>query len=205
MNTNTDLVNQNCELSKKIADLKNSFYSSNKKPVLFKNSIKSQVSSVICSTLGLGELLNSSIFIIPDTNKIFFDYTIFKNYATQEIYEIIVNFLIDKIKICIHVYGNYEVLVNLDTFTVSACHRYEKIIQLFCNSCINSTNGLAQGYSNELVTLYIYNTPNMFQQISKILKPFVYPTVFEKLVLKNKSESVGDMQYIYDKKVYMNK
>ena len=183
-----------CELSKKIENMKNEFYSNNKKPVLFKAAAKSQIYSIISSEIGLVSLLSRSVFVIPNTNKIFFDYTIFKQYANPDNYLQIISFICDKIKSNVTTYGHYEVLTNLDTFSISACHRYKDVIQLFCEHCLNTNSE----YSNELKTMYIYNTPYMFQQIAIILKPHVNPTILEKLVLINKADSGAVIQSIYE-------
>lgn len=192
MSKELDTASSECELSKKIADLKNNFYSENKKPILFKASSKSQYSSMICAELGINALLNTSIFIIPNTNKIFFDYTIFKNYASQENYSHIVDFISDKIKTCINNYGTYEVHANLDTFSISACQRYKEVIQLFCSRCISNQGG----YSKDLTVMYIYNAPYMFQQISNILRPFIDYSIIDKIVLRDKNESSAIIQHI---------
>jgi hypothetical protein len=179
-----------CELSKKIEALKNEFYTDNKKPVLFKSAAKSQCASAICGELGISNLLLHSIFIIPNTNKIFFDYTLFKSYASPENYARIVEFISDKIVSCISAYGNYEVHANLDTFSVSACQRYKDVIQLFCNRCISNNSG----YSKQLTVMYIYNAPYMFQQISNMLRPFIDYSVMGKIVLCDKAGSPSAIQ-----------
>lgn len=185
-----NIVAAECELSKKIEALKNGFYIDNKKPVLFKTASKSQCASTICSEIGIATLLLHSIFIIPNTNRLFFDYTIFKSYANPENYSFIVDFISDKIKTCITTYGSYEVHVNLDTFSVSACQRYKEVIQLFCNRCISNNSG----YSKELTVMYIYNAPYMFQQISNMLRPFIDYSVLGKIVLCEKSQSAIAIQ-----------
>ena len=192
MENNSNVAGPECELSKKIADLKNTFYSENKKPLFFKSASKTQFATLISSEIGLSSLLSNSIFIIPQTNKIFFDYPLFKTYATQENYTVIVEYISEKIAACISIFGNYEVHANLDSFSVSACQRYKDVIQLFCNRFMNNVDE----YSKVLVVMYIYNTPNMFHQISTMLRPFINHTVMEKIILQDKTESMAIIKNI---------
>ena len=190
---NANAGNSQSELSKKIEALKNNFYSTTGKPVLFKNTIKKQCATMVSNEIGIDALLAHSIFILPNTNKIFFDYTRFKLYANPDNYILIVGFISDKIRACVHTYGTYEVHANLDTFSVSACHRYKEVIQLFCNYCISANSD----YSNELMRMYIYNTPSMFQQISTILRPVIDVSILSKLVLYDKATSGAAIQGLF--------
>jgi hypothetical protein len=188
MNTNTG--DSQCELSKKIEALKNDFYSTTGKPVLFKNTIKKQCATMVSNEIGIDTLLAHSIFVLPNTNKIFFDYTRFKLYANPDNYKQIVGFISEKIRACVYHYGTYEVHANLDTFSVSACHRYKEVIQLFCNYCISANSD----YSNELTHMYIYYTPSMFHQISAILRPIIDVSILSKLVIYDKGVSAAAIQ-----------
>jgi hypothetical protein len=105
---------------------------------------------------------------------------------------VIVEYISEKINVCISIFGNYEVHANLDSFSVSACQRYKDVIQLFCNRFMNNVDE----YSKVLVVMYIYNTPNMFHQISAMLRPFINHTVMEKIILQDKTESMAIIKNI---------
>lgn len=190
---NANAGDSQCELSKKIEALKNNFYSTTGKPVLFKSAVKKQCATMVSNEIGIDSLLAHSIFIVPNTNKIVFDYTRFKLYANPDNYIRIVGFISDKIRTCVHIYGAYEVHANLDTFSVSACHRYKEVIQLFCSYCISANSD----YSDELMCMYIYNTPSMFHQISSILRPFIDVSILSKLVLYDKAMSSVAIQGLF--------
>ena len=82
-------------------------------------------------------------------------------------------------------YDNYEVHVNLNTFSVSSCERYKEIIIKFCNACLNNSTK----FSEKISKLYIYNIPTVFDTISKILNPFIDPLIYSKIVKYSKNET----------------
>jgi len=177
--------NNNNEFINRISELSSKYYSENKKNILFKKNQKNDCALTIAKAVGIDELIVKTIFIIPNTNSVFLDYTIFKTYATIENYNKILTYIFSLFKECIDNYGVYNTHVNLDTFTISAAERYKNIIELFLEKCMN----YGCDYSNELSNMYIYNTPNTFQNISPILMPLIDPIVKKKIVFYNKTNS----------------
>jgi hypothetical protein len=60
---------------------KSSYYSENKKNVFFKKDQKMDMASKIATEFNLDDLIRKTIYIIPGTNQIYFDYNVFKMYA----------------------------------------------------------------------------------------------------------------------------
>jgi hypothetical protein len=176
------------DFSKRINELTSQYYSDNKKNMFFKSNQKMECASVVSNQIGIDELIQNTIFLIPDTNSVFMDYTVFKTYATPDNYPKIVNYILTLFDYCITNYGNYNAHVNLDTFTISAADRYKDAINLFFINCMSSNSQ----YSAKLKNMFIYNTPNTFQNISKLLMPFIDPLVKQKIVLYDKKCS-GDL------------
>jgi hypothetical protein len=174
--------NQENDFLDKINELTNKFYVEKGKNTIFKKKQKFDCATTIVDTLGFDNLLNKTIYIITDTNRVFIDYTLFKLYATPENYNKITDHAIFLINYCVEKYGNYETYINLDTFTVSSAERYKQIIQIFINKCIVSNSE----YSTKLVKLCIYNTPKTFNIISNILLPLFDPAIKNKIVLFDK-------------------
>ena len=177
MNTNSE-----SEFSKRIEELTNQYYSDNKKNVFFKSSQKMDCAAQVTNQIGIDELIKKTIYLIPNTNCVFMDYTLFKTYATPENYDKIVGYILALFDYCINNYGHYYTHVNLDSFTISAAERYKNIIECFLKNCMPSESE----YSNKLINMYIYNTPNTFNNISKLLMPFVDPIVKQKIVMYDK-------------------
>jgi len=177
--------NLNNEFMEKISDLSSKYYSENKKNIFFKKNQKNDCALSITNAVGIDELIVKTIYIIPNTNSVFLDYTIFKTYATAEYYSNILNYIFSLFQECVTKYGVYNTHVNLDTFTISAAERYKNIIELFLENCMN----YGCDYSNELNKMYIYNTPNTFKNISPILMPLIDPVVKQKIVFYDKNTS----------------
>jgi hypothetical protein len=180
-------MNTSNDFNEKINNLTTKFYSENKKKTLFKSSQKFECAATITNSIGIDELIQRTIFIIPNTKTVFLDYTLFKTYATPDNYCKIINHILSLFKICIQHYGTYECHVNLDSFTVTAAQRYTDIINLFLNNCMIPNTECE--YSVLLTTMYIYNTPLTFQNISKILLPLIDPIVKKKIVFYDKATS----------------
>jgi hypothetical protein len=177
--------NNETEFINKLTNLRNQYYSDSGKNMFFKNKQKIECASNICNSIGIEQIIDKTIYCLPNSNKVFFDYTIFKMYATPENYNKIVAHALLMCRHSISENGNFEIHINLNSFTVSACERYKDIIQIFCNECLRSNTR----YSINLSKLIVYNSPNMIDSISRIILPFIDPMVRNKIMLYNKSES----------------
>ena len=177
--------NNETEFINKITNLKNQYYSDSGKNVFFKNKQKMECANNICNSIGLEQIIDKTIYCLPNSNKVFFDYTIFKMYATPENYNQSVSHALLQCRYKISEHGNFVIHINLNSFTVSACDRYKDIIQIFCNECLRSNTR----YSINLSKLIVYNSPNMIDAISRIILPFIDPIVRNKITLYSKPES----------------
>jgi len=165
---------------------KQSYYSENKKNLIFKKDQKMEVASKIASEFNVDELLKKTVFIIPGTNKMYVDYLVFKLYAHPTNYLRFVEYTQSLIPDCIRKYGTFECHVNLSTFTVSAAERYKEIVEIF--NVVGLQNDT--DYSIQLTHLYVYNTPSSIDHISKIIFRLIEPALRDKIVLYSKAESV---------------
>jgi hypothetical protein len=165
---------------------KQSYYSENKKNLIFKKDQKMEVASKIATEFNVDELLRKTVFIIPGTNKMYVDYLVFKLYAHPTNYVRFVEYTQSLIPDCIRKYGTFECHVNLSTFTVSAAERYKEIVEIF--NVIGLRNDT--DYSIQLTNLYVYNTPSSIDHISKIIFRLIEPELRDKIVLYSKAESV---------------
>jgi hypothetical protein len=191
-------MNTNCEseFTKKIEELTNQYYSDNKKNTFFKSNQKMECAATITNQIGIDELIQRTIYLIPNTNSVFMDYTMFKTYATPENYNKIIGYILSLFDYCIKNYEYYDAYVNLDSFTISAAERYKSIIGLFLNKCMTSDCQ----YSIKLKNMFICNTPNTFNNISKVLMPFIDPVVKEKIIVYDKKCSAELLNNLLSKR-----
>lgn len=177
MNSNTD------ELLNQMQNFKNEHYKLEKKNVFVKKNQKLNFAKKMSETFNLEDMIQRTIFIIPGTNKICFDYTVFKLYACSDNYEKIMDYILSLYDFILLKYPNFEANIMLNTFTISAAERYNVAIKRFCSKCITPKYG-------ELITkINIYYTPLMIEAISSLLKPFVDKEVVKRVVMFSKEES----------------
>ena len=177
----------------KAKDVETNYYSNNKKNTFFKNKQKFDCATTVCENIPISTLMSNTIYIIPTTNNVFVDYTIFKLFANPENFSIIVDNIIHNFNTCIdgiqgsngESYSFLQLHINLDSFTISALERYRELIKLFCNKCLSSSTK----YSSIIEKVYIYNVPKTFDNIVTTLKPFIDPIVYGKIVLCSDKQS----------------
>ena len=182
------------DLLTQVNKFKDNYYSKNSKNMFFKKTQKAECAEQIAQQFDINVLLNNTVYIIGDTNQVFFDYAIFKLYANESNYQQIVDYVLLLFDIIIRKHGTYVTHVNLDTFTVSAAERYKKVIQTFNAACIRNTEFV---YTQRLQSWHIYNPPSVIDMIHKILKPFIEPSVFNNARIISKEESAARLSELF--------
>lgn len=168
-----------------MAQLREAYYKENGKNTVFKNKQKFQCAEVVLKHIPIEILMKNTCWIVPETNKVYFEYPILKQFAIPENYMQIVDEVLKLCSECVEVHGKHEVHVNLDTFTISAAHRYKDIITLFCDECMRRETH----FTDKLTGMYLYNTPDIIDNISALLVPLIPPEVRPKIHIYNKRES----------------
>lgn len=171
-----------------IAQLRDDYYKENGKNAIFKNKQKFQCAEVVLQHIPIETLIKNTFWIVPGTNKVYFEYPVFKQFATPENYIYIVDQVLKACSECVSAHGKHEVHVNLDTFTISAAHRYKDIITLFCDECMRRETH----FTERLRGMHLYNTPQIIDNISALLMPLIPPEVRPKIQIYGKRES-GEM------------
>jgi hypothetical protein len=180
------------DLLARINNLRTEYENENKKGFFPSKQYKFDCANSVLKTIDLDTLLNSTLTVLPNSYHLFFDYTVFKTFATPELYDTIMKYAITKITNCINTYGTYEMHVNLNTFSVSAFHRYRTIIELYAHEC--NTN--RREFHEKLKTMHIYNIPSTVETISQLIGPLLSPLVRQKVVKYDKTASEKPLQTI---------
>lgn len=168
-----------------IKQIQNAYFQENSKNIFFKNSQKFDCANTVCNNIDISDLLYHTSWLIPNKNKVYFDYTVFKQYACPENFGVIVDDVLAKCIDCSNQYTMFEVHVNLASFTITAAERYKSMIEMFCNECFRRDTR----FTERLVCMCLYNIPTMIENISRILLPLIPPEVRPKLRLYSKNES----------------
>ena len=177
------------EFLAKIEQMKEDYYSHNKKNILFKKSQKQDCALSICNNMDVNQLIENTMHVIENTNSVYFSYPVFKLYASDQNYDLIISHIFSLFDRCIDKFGTYQVHMDLQSYTVSACERYKPIFPVLFNECFRKE----KTYSDTLDRLFIYNTPNAMETIIQIMRPLVHDNVRHKIVFYNKAQSAEIM------------
>jgi len=177
-----------------ILKLKDTYYETHSKNMFFKSSQKFDCAREICSKVDVVGLMDQTFWLVPNQNRFYFDYRVYKLYGNPDNFRLIIDNILHMIKWCIREYGSFDVHLNFATFTVSAAERYKTMIQMFCDICMNQTE---VEYLKYIRTLTIHNTPKVFEHISKILIPILPPEIIPKLKMIHKEESIPVLNQLY--------
>jgi hypothetical protein len=164
---------------------KDEYFQSKGKNTFFKKNQKMDCAKEISQTFSIEQMIERTVYNIPNTNKVVFDYNVFKLYAYSENFETIVDGVIRLYDSVLLRYSSFEVHVLLNSFSISAAERYKNAIQMFCNKSINSDTQ----YSELITNIYIYHTPTMIESISTLLRPFIDKRITNKVVYYSKGDS----------------
>ena len=174
----------------RLNEFKLNYYKNNSKKYLFKEKQKSELSTLIIANFDVDELLKASIRMLENTNKIYIDYTIFKLYANESIYNKIIDSIMNFFDVAISNYGNFECHINIDGFTITAAHRYQKLIGLFCDMCAKTNST----HKDKLVTFNVYHSPYIMDSIKKILDPYIHSEIKDKIRIISKQDSESKLK-----------
>lgn len=164
---------------------KDMYYESNKKNSFFKEKQKTELTNQISNNFDMKQLIDATTTIIPNANKVYINYEIFKLYANENNFQLIINDILMKFTACLEKYKTFECHVNIAGFTTTAAKRYQSMIKLFCNTCVlNKTD-----HTTDVSMLYVYNTPNVFDAIRKIMNPFIHENIKSKIATISKEDS----------------
>ena len=156
------------------------YYSIHTKNTVFKNAQKNACANHIADSISLDQMMKCTVYIVPNTNKIYYNYLVFKTYGTEENAHLLYKHIIDVIHTILLTYDSFEFHINLKSFSVSACHRYHTMIagSVDCN----------QIFTEKLSKLVIYNTPFIIDQITRLLYQSVKTFIHKTEYVREKSE-----------------
>ena len=183
------------EIIRKIQNIKADFYAQNSKNIFFKKSQKQDLSNRIINEISVNDLINVSIYQFSQ-NRIYIDYSIIKIYIDSQIYDQLLENLINILSECTKTPETiYEMHINLDGFTITSAERHKSVIEKFCEKVNNET------FFDKMKFMYIYNTPSMIDTISRLFMYMVHPNMKEKMIKYDKEQSVDKLTEIVEQTV----
>jgi hypothetical protein len=180
-------------LLKEVEQFQNTYYSKNSKNIFFKSKQKMDCAAQISQEFDIGRLIEKTVYLVPNTNRVYFDYTMFKLYGNPDNYQMIVKYVMSVFQHCIETYGEFELHVNLNSFTITAAERYRAAIELFCNECMKGRTR----YASLLTKMCIYNSPGMIEHVTGLFGGMIDPLIRERLVIYNKEETGSKIEELF--------
>lgn len=169
------------QLESKISQLQSDFSKNSNSflPLPFsKNTQKLNCAQEVLNHFHLGDLLHKMAYIKDGSRHIFFDYLLFKTFAHPSIYDMILDHVLLLSQNCIQVHGRYDIHINLKSFTPTAAQRYNDLIVKFFSICLQKDSIMVKMLDN----IYIYNSPKMFEAITRLFSNFIDDEIRSKIV-----------------------
>jgi hypothetical protein len=168
------------DMMEKIENAKKDYYTLHGKNIFQKNQQKLDCAKHITKICNLDIMIQRTIFIIPNTNCIFYDYLMFKLCASEETFALLYERMLNLIQIILSTYDTFELHINLKTFSVSACQRY----YVFIANTLNQN----ETYLKKMNKIIIYYTPRFIDNITQLLYASVKDILHKVVYVKESSE-----------------
>lgn len=178
------------DMLRRIEEIQKGYYNANSKNRFFKNRQKMDIAQQVCAELDYEKIIPLTIYVLPNTNKVFFNYPIFKTFGMPDNYAYCQSYLQDLISsqvLCN--YPSFEIHINLSSFTISAAHRYFEAIK----SLFEETTQMTE----QMDRLVVYHTPAVVEQIRGILHPII-KHIIPRIQYFSKQESDAKLQELHN-------
>lgn len=176
----------NKSIQTQIAEVQEEYYNEHSKNRFFKSSQKKECANIISQKLNIVDLFQNTLYILPDTYRIYFDYRIFKTFIFENNFDFFLDYIANITHPWIENIPHYEVHLNMQSLSISGFERFRSLFsKLF--------DRLPQ--SGKLKNIYVYFTPSFVEHINIILRPFISEYI-HKVVFYSKGESLEKLQAV---------
>jgi hypothetical protein len=169
----------------KLDALKTEYYQNNTKNRFFKNTQKNECASNITNEIDLQTLFRHTVYTIKNSNHLFFDYTVFKNYMNTNVMSDIIQYIINIFNRLIHQHGSIIFHVNMDSYSITSHERYKQIYPMFFEACAQNNID----FNKHVSIMYTYNSPKILTTLSSFFSAFMGNQSLQNVVLYSKAES----------------
>ena len=164
-------------LEEQLAAYKQKYYDSNKKNTFFKKSQKMDCAKQVSQNFSLQQLLDNSVYIVENTNYIYIDYPLIKQYLCPDTYDAISDHVLNLNSSILQTNKYFNIRVDLKTFSVTAAQRYNDLIKRFCSLYLDTTDD-----SNSIEKIEIVNRPAIMEALFKMFNGFISNESRDKVV-----------------------
>jgi hypothetical protein len=172
-------------IASEIQHIKNKYYQENRKNILFTTKQTFDCASNISNTLDINSLFRNTFYIIKNTQFLYFDYTIFKNYITPDSFDSLVQYAINLIQGMIEKHGHIYLHINIDTYSITAHERYKNLYPAFFNKCLEANINI----DTQIKGIFVYNAPNVLTTLTPFFSVLLGKNTLQNVFTYNKHES----------------
>jgi len=183
------------DLMSQLDKFKEDYYNTNSKNMFFKKSQKKDIAQKVSSNFDLEELMKRTVFVIPNSHHIMFDYSVFKHYAHDDNYQEIIQYSRKLIYDCVQLHRNYVFHANINSLTITSIERHRKFIDIVNEIYATSNDGLSEYFSQ----IYLYYPPSVMESIFAIIRPCMDANILNKVVVVSKKDSEEVYPQLLDK------
>ena len=184
---------QSDNLLNKLNELKNTYYNNNSKKTFFKNNQKLDCADMVSKSIDINTLIHNTLFQLENSNNLFFQYTIFKTFATNNNINQILDYFMNLLENVIDTYGSFKLHVNMETYTITAHERYKNMYAELFSRC--KQNNIL--FSDKLISMNIYNTPNVINTLQVFFAPFIDKNAVDKIFVFDKKQSQASIEKLF--------
>ena len=168
-------MSSNKSLEEKINEFQNKYYKENKKNSFFKQSQKFACAEEIIKNFQLNKLFENCIY--NEEHKILVHYPIIKTFINPNVYDNILNHFDTLIENMLINHNEFEIHLDMKSFTMTAAQRYNELIKKFCNKYLN------EKYEKIITGIYIYNPPGIISVLRTMFHPFISEKNRSKIII----------------------
>jgi hypothetical protein len=155
-------------LEQQMQEYTNKYYKKNKKNSLFKTSQKFDCAKEMSNHFSSEKLIQSSIYIIPNSNYIYIDYPQVKQFLCPDNYDNVSRHILTLNQEILKTHPSFNIRVDLKSFTITAAQRYGDLIRKFCSLYLDATE-----QSTKIEKIQIVNPPSVMKILLKLFAPFI--------------------------------
>lgn len=180
-------------IRERITSIQNQYYSQNTKNRIFKKDQKLDCAHYVSKHISIDELIENTLYYVPNTNILIHDYTMYKTYIYPDIYPYFNNHFVNMFQYGIDNFKKVSLYIQSDTFTVSAFERYRDSIQHLIKI-------VPHGWVQYAESITLFNCPSMIENVLNLLYMLLdketKTNLKSKLTILSKQDSTHMTQYL---------
>jgi hypothetical protein len=163
-------------LEDKIQAYKELYFVNNKKNKIFKSTQKLDCAKEISNHFPIEKLLQSSVYILPNSNCIYIDYPKVKHFLCPDIYDLACKYFYNLHQEILKTYTHFNIRGDLKSITMTAVHRHTDIIKYACSTYLGSNE-----LSEKIELIQIYNSPSIVRAILNMFSTLIAQSTVKKV------------------------